>query len=691
MNIFTRTIKILALTTFGILSIPAAADNGDWTIYGSYHNPTKAVKVDTYYYVLANGNLYVYDTEDTSVGTFDKTNALSDCKIYDIAYCKSTNSLFILYDNLNIDIMRIGKQCVNMPELKNKSLNNKEIYDINITGDKAYISTGSGIVVVNTKDFYFENLYNIATDLTKTLVSDTKIYAITKNGVYVGNFSDNLLDASYWKFMQESELANDTEYNSLKNENVSDEEGLKLAKSIEINSPIRNYSYKLNMVGNRLLVAGGNFYYDEIVNYPGTLMKYENDKWTNFDETIPIEKYSSKYYMNLTDIIQDPKDSEHHWASSARSGLYEFRDYKMVNNYSNNNSPLNSILPENSNANLFVRITGLQYDNDGNLWMCNNECDTIVRILKNDGSWVAYYYDQIKNFQTFDNIRFDSRGWAWINCRRTTSGGNVAGILVINTNGTIDDQEDDDVKYITTFKNQDGTSYTPNLYYCAEQDLDGAIWIGNEDGLFVTYDPSTVFDSNFYLSQVKISRNDGTNLADYLLSKVPVKCIAIDGGNRKWVGTTANGVYLISADGQEIIEHFTTSNSPLLSDGINDIKINGETGEVYFATRSGLCSYRGDATDASENMDNSSLKVYPNPVRPEYTGEVHITGLMFNSNVKIVNAAGKLVYEGTSIGGEFSWNCCYKSGKRCGSGIYYALCTDEEGNKGAAAKILVIK
>ncbi len=189
---------------------------------------------------------------------------------------------------------------------------------------------------------------------------------------------------------------------------------------------------------------------------------------------------------------------------------------------------------------------------------------------------------------------------------------------------------------------------------------------------------------------MKVPRNDGSNLADYLLNNVPVKCIRIDGANRKWIGTVNNGVYLLSADGIETIHHFTADNSPLISDVINDIAINAETGEVFIATDMGLCSFMGDATEAEKTLERNAIKVYPNPVRPEYAGDVHITGLAFNTDVKIANAAGKLVYQGTSNGGRFDWNCCYKTGKRVASGIYYVLCTDEEGKKGACAKILII-
>ena len=221
--------------------------------------------------------------------------------------------------------------------------------------------------------------------------------------------------------------------------------------------------------------------------------------------------------------------------------------------------------------------------------------------------------------------------------------------------------------------------------------LDKHLWMGCTKGIFMTKTPEDVFKSSFTFTQPIVPRNDGSGLGDYLLNGIPVKCILIDGGNRKWVGTLNNGVYLLSANGMETIEHFTAENSPLISDEINDLAIDGETGEVFIATSKGLCSYHGNATDPATSMSSNNLKVYPNPVRPDYQGQVHITGLMYNSDVKIVSAAGKLVAEGTSIGGEFSWDCCMQNGRRVSSGIYYALCTDEAGKKDAVAKILIIR
>lgn len=703
--------KYIISSILTLFSSYTYAENGDWTIYASYHHATKAIKVGTKYYVLANGsidkddndhltlfelnNLYVYDKEDNSLGSYDKTNALSDYGIYDIAYSKDAKKFVIVYNNGNIDIMNSNGGCVNLPDFKNKPYSNKNIKNICIAKDKAYVSTEAGLIVINIRNCYFENLYNLGLTINSALVSDDNIYATTKEGIYVGNLSENLLDIKKWKLKSIAELSDDKDYAMAINENTLDTAALKVVSGIIPNSPKRNYTYRLRMYGEKLLIAGGNNYYPKERSYLPTIMCYQDNKWSAFDEKVLnyTDEIYDKIYRNITDVIQDPNDPTHHFATSKGGGLFEFKNNKFVKNYSLDNSPLKSALDkDNPRANLYVRLAGLQYDKDDNLWLLNCHADTVIQILKKNGKWKGYYYPEIANHQTFDNTMIDSRGYIWINSRRTTNDGHESGMLIIDTNGTIDTQKDDRYRYIKNITNQDGNKIDPvDLWTCATEDLDGNVWMGNDRGIFVCNDVKNIFNSNQYLTQIKVSRNDGTNFADYLLADVAINCITIDGGNRKWIGTASNGVYLVSADGQEIIEHFTIENSSLISNNINDVAINGTTGEVFIATDMGLCSYMGNATDPSKSMDDSTLKVYPNPVRPEYNGDVNVTGLMYNSDVKIVNAAGKLVYSGTSNGGMFTWNCCNSSGKKCVSGIYYALCTDENGKEGACAKILIIK
>jgi len=200
-----------------------------------------------------------------------------------------------------------------------------------------------------------------------------------------------------------------------------------------------------------------------------------------------------------------------------------------------------------------------------------------------------------------------------------------------------------------------------------------------------------ISESNAVLQQVKVPRNDGTNFADYLLSGVDITCIAIDGGGRKWFGTNGNGVYLISEDNMEQVQHFTNSNSALLSNNIEAITINDKTGEVFFGTDNGLCSYMSDASATNENMTSDNVYAYPNPVEPDYTGLITIVGLSYNADVKIVTANGALVASGTSNGGSFTWDGCDLNGKRVASGVYMVETATSEGKKGTVCKIAIVR
>jgi hypothetical protein len=479
------------------------------------------------------------------------------------------------------------------------------------------------------------------------------------------------------------------QYKGLQGYKIADKQMQVSVSSITPNSPVRNLAYRLSWVGNRLLVAGGiNTISGRDFFKKPTAMYMEDEQWTNFEEMSEIpEKYKNLYLANTTNLVQDPTDPSHHYASLHRNGICEYKDGKFVKLYNSDNSPLRSILSMSSNYMNYVSCAGLKYDGEGNLWMLCSLTDTIVRVMRPDGKWNALYYEPIEYASLCDNILLHSNGMVFLTSRRL----DMKGIFCIDTKGTLENYKDDNCILLQEIINQDETVYNPDEFYGICEDLEGKVWFGTTLGLFVIDNPEEVFEKDFRITQVKVNRNDGSGLADYLLSGLPVTCITVDGANRKWVGTQNNGVFLISADGQETIHHFTTADSPLLSDAIQDIAVNSITGEVAIGTEKGLCSYMSDAIEAAEDLVKDDVLVYPNPVKSDYTGPIAITGLTMNAEVKILSSNGQLVWNGVSSGGMVTWNGCNMNGKRVSSGVYHVVANYDAGNKAFVTRIVVIK
>ena len=455
--------------------------------------------------------------------------------------------------------------------------------------------------------------------------------------------------------------------------------------SVTPDSPVRNYCEYMKFASDdKLLVAGGNLNYFDITFYDGTLMEYDysGNKWNNLPEDT-IKQATGIPYLNLCAIDEDPAEPGHYFAGSFGYGLYEFRNGKFVKHYSTHNSPLESVIPTNTR---FVRIPSVKFDKEGNLWCINTGTKNIVKVLKSDGTWCELYYKPIEKLATMVEPVMDSRGWLWL---KSLQG--EAGIFCAKMNGTPLDSSDDESKaWLNKFVNQDGISYDIYQVFALAEDREGQMWVGTNTGLFVIDNPKTFFNNGVF-KQIKVPRNDGTGLADYLLSGTYIKSIQVDGANRKWIGTNDDGIYLISADGLETIHHFTTDNSPLPSNSIVSIAINDRSGEVFIGTDKGIASYMSDATRPEEKLDENNIYAYPNPVKADYSGNIAIVGLTHDCNVKIVDTAGYLINEGTSNGGQYTWNGRNARGEKVASGVYYVLTYDSNGNEGVATKIVVIR
>lgn len=463
-----------------------------------------------------------------------------------------------------------------------------------------------------------------------------------------------------------------------------------VTQKIHPNSPLHNYTYHLRYNGDRLMIAGGNRHYTSTAR-PGTAMILESDgTWVNFDPQSAATLLPKEIYQDVTNIVCDPNDASHFYVGTTRSGIFEFKDDKCVGHIGLENSPMQSILPSAPAPQNFVVGDGLQYDREGNLWVLNctqGRQDTTIRVMRPNGTWTGIPCPEVQAASTLDNIYFDSRGWAWMTSRRM----DARGIFMLDYKNTIDNSADDHRQLRGTLINQDGTSYSPDGFFCAAEDIDGSMWVGTNLGPFLISDPSTFRNTNFTFEQVKVSRNDGSGLADYLLNGIPITAIAIDGGGRKWFGTQENGIFFISADCQEEIYHFTTENSPIPSDDIFDIVIHPSNGQVMFATDKGLCSFVSDATAPEEELVKDSIQIFPNPVEPDYNGPIIVRGLVEDCEVKITSSTGQLIIKGISNGGTFTWNGCNAHGKRVASGIYNLIANTSDGKKAVIRKIAFIR
>lgn len=742
---------------------------GQWKAYPALQIATDNIQVNNKVYSLCNGNLFSYNTDNTEIDVYDRTNVLNDIQIKFIRYSKDTQRIVLVYENGNVDILFPDDEVVNLKQIKDKNYTNLTINNIVVNGKTAYICVNFGIIELDLEKEEFVATYNLNRDVLCCIAYDNHIYMSTDEGFYKGDKSLNLLDKANWErlsnftfneitlFQDEliafkknaglykldkTTLANSDfdrdnftyfshddnvmivgnaskvnvykslndkqqvafdnkieqihyykgtywasqNINGLQPYSLNGNEFVPKQSPIQPNSPVRDYFCNMHYDGDRLLIAGGDLNYNSIKR-DATIMYYENDTWYNFIENDVAQQVNLPYYQNVNSIAQDPKDPTHHFVSTPRLGLYEYKDLKFVKKYDFTNSKLRSIYPDKEYNMRYVGCSALNYDSYGNLWMMNNEVDTILVILKSDNTWTSLYYPEIAKTPTCNFfITFDRNGNIWFNSQRMST----RGIFFLNYNGTLEDTSDDIHLLRQNIVNQDGITYTPDGFYCIVEDHNGQIWIGTSVGPFVITDPEKFVDEDFTYTQIKIARNDGTEYADYLLNGVEVTAIAIDAANRKWIGTSADGVYLVSEDGQEMLQHFTTDNSPLISNEIRSIAVSPKTGEVMIGTEKGLMSYMSDANTPKDNLDKDNISVYPNPVPADFNGPIAVSGLTANAEVKITTVTGQLVYSGHSIGGLFTWDGRNKSGKKVSSGVYNVIATDANVKKTVVTRITII-
>ena len=463
---------------------------------------------------------------------------------------------------------------------------------------------------------------------------------------------------------------------------------------IAVESPMRDLSYRLRYEGDRLLVAGGrNVVGTEDLN-PFTASYCEGGRWYTVDEKASLEagvkQHADFNHWNGLDVVQDPMDASHLFVSAYRSGLEEYRDGKFVQRYDADNSPLVSILPDAQTYYNYVSCSALEFDENANLWLAQQQVDVILRVKKAAGGWAELSHESLVGANKLDRFFFTSSSYNGERIRLLSSNGWVnTGLFAFTVNSNLKFAAS---RLCSNWLNEAGVKITPERYFCFSEESDGSIWMGTDMGLYILEDPRTVFASGTpQLHQIIINRDDGSGLADYLFDGIPITAMTRDAKGNKWVGTDGSGIYRISSDGQVQQYHYDTSNSPLPSNTVNDIAVNPVTGEVAVATMEGLALLKTGEVPPAESLDYDNILIYPNPVVPGYHGLITITGLTENAEVKILSSSGQLVWYGHSTGGMCRWNGHCRNGGRVASGIYHVVCSTEDGDEAVIARIVMMK
>lgn len=401
-----------------------------------------------------------------------------------------------------------------------------------------------------------------------------------------------------------------------------------------------------------------------------------------------------KFLFAPTCMVADPSEENTYYFSSMSDGICKVKNGSVEGYYRESNSPLYII----DNRTI---VYGMSIDRGGNLWysgLTNPQGQDPVYILPKDKLSLNPSEVKESDWYTLPCHTIEYTGGqdvVYLQCNKSNMilfadhGTNV--FITVDTKGTFDDFSDDKLIHCKKVEDQDGNILAPYPVCCFFEDDSGAVWIGTGIGVFVITNPANDCQETARVRRVKVPKDDGSELADYLLSSDMVLSISADAANRKWLATKDSGLFLVSPDGSRILKNFTKDNSPLASNTVYSVYCDRATNIVYIGTGEGLFSYKSESTPATESFDD--ITVFPNPVRPEYSGPIYIKGLMENSLVKIADAAGNIIYQTRSESGLVSWNGCNASGRPVPSGVYYVLTSQNSGGTttGGTTKFMIIR
>lgn len=724
-------LRAVSIATAGLLSLQSFAQDiaiGTWRTHNCYTRVVDVTLGPGKVYGATPDALVIYDMSDHSLATATRLNGLTSAGLTSLAFDNTLNELLIGYDDGTVNILQ-GNKVLSFTALRDANIASaRTINRIKIHGNLAYLACPFGVMVLDPAKLEVRETYRDLGATGESLAvqdldfKDDSIFLATSSGVLAGSLTQNLLDYRNWK--RYDAVAPTTVIANFNNELYAGVDGSGLFR--RINGAFAKQTvlsgddfkqltgtasvllicsssglWRMDMSGNMTRILS------EFVQRPqaaqlddsGTvwagdsiqgMSSWKGGSYAQYLPNGPAAQTAAKLrYLDAGVCALPGRDDDTlevasystfdagQWTAHTTTARY-LSDVALVGSklyfafyggllevngsgsiiFTDKNSPLQASIDDPSK----VLVSSLAVDGS-NLWVANDESSSPLLRLAADGTWSAFSFPS--GVINPINLIIDQAHRVWM-----TNGSGTGGLLVFDpsTNQSV---------LLSDEANHGGLP--SSLVYSLAEDLNGDIWIGTSDGVGYISNGADV------TSVVNAVRPIYQN--HYLLQGQKVNAIVVDGGNRKWIGTN-EGLWLFGPDGDNVLESFSTSNSPLPSNNIVTLALNSVTGELFIGTDRGLVSYRGSATDSAPAIDH--VKIFPNPVTANFNGQVGITGLSNGAVVKITDSRGHLIWQGYSNGGTAAWNVRDYAGNRPGTGVYLVFCSTADGSDRAVGKIAII-
>ena len=554
------------------------------------------------------------------------------------------DDLFVLFNKVNYGEDSVFKIKTAGLELVNNETFSMEIFSISNQNEKLALQIAGGVFVYNTDYSYH---------LVANSYSFGGVPKPTASVVYDGNL---------WIADSEIGLVRYTNENS--------------STLISFEGPPKKAFYSMDWEAGKMAFASGGLSSIEATYNTGGVYVFEDEKWALFDkDNMPL--WNNQNIWDFLTVSIDPTNTKR-----IAVGTYSQIPVSIIENnalVTDTFTPNNSPLEYTENGATSAMVTAVKYDTEGNLWVLNGYAENPLKALTKEGTWFSFDCGNAAKNKLSKKMVIDYNGNKWFAIEN-------GGLFGYNDNNSISNPADD--KKVNLNTNENTGALPSNTINALAVDFDNEIWIGTDNGFAILYNSANAFDAEpgeYNAQRIKLEYEGNV---EYVLGNTNITDIEVDGGNRKWFGTANSGILLLSPDGQTILQQFTTENSPLISNVIIDLKLDQSTGELFIITDKGLVSYRTDAS--YEDSEYSTVTVFPNPAHPDFEGPITIQGIRYNSDVKITDIAGNLVYQTTSNGGTATWNGKTLSGQKVATGVYLIWTAANEGKGRKVGKVLVV-